>query len=63
LARYPRTLANLKQAVRMADAALLYDTGAGTDAQHLMVAACRAEKTQMLANTMPNWAKQVLGIG
>jgi predicted ABC-type ATPase len=60
LARYPRTLQNLQQAVRMADAALLHDTGDGLRTEHLLVATCRGALTQIIATNLPIWAQQVL---
>jgi predicted ABC-type ATPase len=64
LGRYPRTLENLTKAVRLADMAILYDTGE-IDAQHLAlptrVAVCRAAVTKRLHEVMPVWAETVLG--
>lgn len=64
LARYPRTLENLTQAVRLADMAMLYDTGSMDDdglCRPARVAVCRGQDTKLLTKTLPNWAKQVLG--
>jgi len=41
LARYPRTLAHLTQAVRLADAAILYDSADVTPGTHTAVATCK----------------------
>jgi predicted ABC-type ATPase len=63
LARYPRTLANLAKAVRMADAAVLYDsTDSAADTQSA-VALCKGAWTQELVAPLPAWARQVLGLG
>lgn len=64
LARYPRTLDNLTQAVRKADMALLFDTGStakdGVN-RPVRVAVCRGRDTRIFIETLPQWAKQVLG--
>jgi predicted ABC-type ATPase len=60
LARYPRTLAHLRQAVRMADAAILYDSADITPGTHTAVASCKGEWTQELVQVMPEWARRVL---
>ena len=62
LARYPRTLSHLVRAVRLADLALLYDTGGPSDEADqvnppVRVAVCRGQETQRLVK----WAKLVLG--
>ena len=62
LERYPRTLANLTKAVRLADAAVLYDsTESAVDTQRA-VALCKGAWTQELVAPLPAWAKQVLGL-
>ena len=64
LARYPRTLLHLAQAVRRADLAMLYDTGgSGKDKVNrpVRVAVCRGEETRRLVKNLPKWAKLVLG--
>lgn len=61
LQRYPRTLANLKLAVRQADAALLYDSHAVEAGTHRMVAICKGAATKVLVKELPRWAQQVLG--
>ncbi|MCJ0765746.1 AAA family ATPase [Variovorax terrae] len=64
LARYPRTLAFLARAVRQADMALLYDTGAVPDQdgfnRPVRVATCRKQATTRLVKPLPQWAKTVL---
>ena len=60
LARYPRTLANLVVAVRLADVAILYDSEAVSPGTHKMVAICRRVWTEVKVNPLPTWAKKVL---
>ena len=62
LARYPRTLANLTQAVRQADAAMLYDSQDVTPGTHTAVAMCKGTWTKELVQPLPQWAQQVLGM-
>jgi len=66
LARYPRTLSHLARAVRLADLAMLYDTGGASDDADkvnppVRVAVCRGQQTQRLVKRLPKWAKRVLG--
>ena len=60
LARYPRTLANLAIAVRLADVAILYDSEAVSPGTHTMVAICRRDWTEEKVSPLPGWAKKVL---
>lgn len=60
LARYPRTLAHLTQAVRLADVAILYDSADVSPGTHTAVATCKGDWTQELVQPMPEWARQVL---
>ena len=60
LARYPRTLAHLTQAVRLADAAILYDSAGVSPGTHTAVATCKGDWTQELVHPMPEWARRVL---
>ena len=60
LARYPRTLANLSAAVRIADAAILYDSEAVQPGTHTMVAVCRRDLTEEKVQPLPDWAGRVL---
>ena len=62
LARYPRTLANLQKAVRLADAALLHDSETVLPGAHRLIATCEKQNTQVLYEPLPAWALQVLGI-
>jgi predicted ABC-type ATPase len=59
LARYPRTLGNLRQAVRLADAALLHDSETVLPGAHRLIAACEKQNTQVLYEPLPVWARQV----
>jgi len=61
LARYPRTLTNLTQAVRMADAAVLYDSQDVTPGTHTAVAICKGNWSKELVYPLPLWVQQVLG--
>ena len=61
LNRYPRTLANLAPAVRLADAAVLYDSHDTTPGTHTAVALCKGSWTQELVQPLPGWARRVLG--
>lgn len=60
LARYPRTLAHLVQAVRTADAAVLYDSQDVTPGTHTAVALCKKAWTQELVQPLPAWAQRML---
>lgn len=61
LARYPRTLANLAVAVRLADAAVLYDSQDVNPGTHSVVAICKRDWTQEKVSPLPQWAEKVLG--
>ena len=61
LARYPRTLANLAVAVRIADAAVLYDSYAVAAGTNTAVAVCKKEWTQEKVAPLPEWARVVMG--
>lgn len=60
LARYPRTMANLARAVRIADAALLYDAQEKDGPTQTLVATCKGLQTQVLVSALPQWAQRVL---
>jgi predicted ABC-type ATPase len=60
LARYPRTIALLTQAVRLADAALLHDSFDAQPGTHKLVATCQGQTTQVLHQPLPQWAHTVL---
>ncbi|KAF1048258.1 zeta toxin family protein [Xylophilus sp.] len=61
LARYPRTLALLAQAVRQVPIALLYDSADITPGTHRLVAVCRNGSAQPQVTDMPQWTATVLG--
>ena len=61
LARYPRTMAHLTQAVQWADAAYLYDAMDVTEGGPRLVAVRTASATTTLAAPLPAWAQRVLG--
>jgi predicted ABC-type ATPase len=60
LARYPRTIALLAQAVRLADAALLHDSFDAQPGTHKLVATCQGQTTRILHQPLPHWAHTVL---
>jgi predicted ABC-type ATPase len=60
LARYPRTLAYLTRAVRLANAAVLYDSQDVSPGTHTAVALCKKAWTQELVQPLPGWAQRVL---
>ena len=60
LDRYPRTMANLKIAVRLADAAFVYDSPEVEQGAHLLVAMCEKEQTSLLVKRPPAWVNQML---
>ncbi len=61
LERYPRTIANLAQAVRLADMSLLFDAQDTQMGGPRLLAICSKENTELHASTMPRWAREVLG--
>ena len=60
LARYPRTLSNLKVAVRLADVSILYDSEVVKPGTNKLVVICRREWIDEIVNPLPAWAKKVL---
>lgn len=60
LARYPRTIGLLAQAVRLADAALLFDSFDARPGSHKLVATCQGQMTRILHQALPQWAHTVL---
>ena len=60
LDRYPRTMANLKKAVRLADLAFVYDAAEVERGAHLLVAMCERDTTTALVSAMPDWATTML---
>lgn len=61
LARYPRTLANLSQAVRLANVSYLYDAAEVTGTGPQLVAVCTPQETTALSPQLPHWVQQLLG--
>lgn len=65
LDRYPRTLANLRQAVRQANMAMLCDNPGEIGERFTgpkRIAICRGANTRILHTPLPQWAQQVLGM-
>ena len=60
LARYPRTLENLAQAVRLADVAYLYDATEAAEGGPSLVAIRTPKATTALTAVMPTWAQRML---
>jgi predicted ABC-type ATPase len=58
LARYPRTLENLRNAIKIADAAFVYDSAA----LHRLVATCENGVCTQHETALPNWVKTVLDL-
>lgn len=60
LERYPRTMANLKNAVRLSDLAFIYDAVEVDRGAHLLVAMCEKDKTTLFVAELPDWASTML---
>ena len=60
LERYPRTMANLKKAVRLADFTLMYDGGDIDSGGPQLVATCEKNTTTALVGVLPHWAIQMI---
>ena len=60
LDRYPRTMANLKKAVRLSDLAFVYDGVEMEQGAHLLVAVCEKEQTSLLVSKPPVWVDLLL---
>lgn len=60
LARYPRTMAHLGKAVRIADLAFLYDAAEVEQGAHRLVALCETVRTTVLVDDLPRWAAAML---
>jgi predicted ABC-type ATPase len=63
LQRYPRTMANLRLAVRQADLAFVYDAVEAEHGAHALVAICEKEQTTLLQEPIPAWAAAMLAPG
>lgn len=61
LARYPRTMTNLAQAVRLANVAYLYDAIDEAEGGPHLVAIRTAAGTTALTDTLPRWVQRMLG--
>ena len=60
LERYPRTMANLRRAVRLADLAFVYDAAEVEQGAHLLVAMCEKWQTTLLVDQLPVWVETML---
>jgi len=61
LARYPRTLENLTQAIRLANVSYLYDGAEVTATGPQLVAVCTSHETTPLVPHLPQWVQQMVG--
>ena len=61
LARYPRTMTNLAQAVRLADVAYLYDAIDEAESGPRLVAIRTPAATTALTDALPRWVQRMLG--
>ena len=60
LQRYPRTMANLKKAVQLADLVFIFDAVEVGQGAHRLVAMCEREQTTLLAGKLPQWVTAML---
>ena len=60
LDRYPRTMANLKKAVRLADLAFVYEGAEVERGAHVLVAMCEKEHTILQVTNVPRWVQTLL---
>lgn len=60
LQRYPRTMANLKRAVQIADLAFVYDAQDTEQGGPTLVALCEKAQTTWLTEKPPSWAVSML---
>lgn len=63
LDRYPRSMTNLKIAVRLADLAFVYDSPEVGQGAHLLVAMCEKKQTSLLVEKPPAWVGLMLQEG
>lgn len=61
LARYPRTLQNLAQAIRRANVSYLYDGAEVTATGPQLVAVCTPHATTPLVPHLPQWVQRLVG--
>lgn len=59
LARYPRTMSNLAEAVRKANVSYLYDAVEASDGGPRLVAVCAPGGITPIAQPLPAWAEQM----
>lgn len=62
LARYPRTLENLSQAVRRVSVAYLFEARDVDAGGPQLIALCEGTRMTRLVDPLPTWAEQVLGL-
>ena len=60
LQRYPRTMINLKSAVRLADLAFIYDAQDVAQGGPRLLALCEKDQTTWLTDKRPAWAESML---
>lgn len=60
LQRYPRTMANLRTVVRLADMAFVFDAVEAEQGAHRLVALCEREQTTLMADKPPRWVVSML---
>jgi predicted ABC-type ATPase len=61
LERYPRTVANLEQAVRLADMSMLFDAQDTHLGGPRLLVICSKGTTELHVSALPRWAREVLG--
>ena len=61
LERYPRTLANLKQAVKLATMSMLFDAQEISNGGPRLLAVCSGDGVELHASPLPRWAAGMLG--
>ena len=60
LDRYPRSMANLKKAVRLANLTVIYDAVELDQGAQMLVAVCEKEKVTQMVDKLPGWAATLL---
>ena len=61
LERYPRTLANLAQAVKLANMSMLFDAREVSNGGPRLLAVCSGADVELHASPLPRWAADMLG--
>ena len=59
--RYPRTLANLAQAVKLANMSMLFDAEEVSNGGPRLLAVCSGGNVELHASPLPRWAAGMLG--